>query len=55
MFRIVGLCVWFCTLFVAPPAVLADGKVALVVGNSAYQNAGLLANPANDAEGMAGY
>ncbi len=27
----------------------ADKRVALVIGNSAYQNAGKLANPANDA------
>src|SRR4051794_38590735 len=30
-------------------AAQADGKVALVIGNSAYQNVGPLANPANDA------
>lgn len=54
MFRIVGLCVWFCSFLLFPSAVFADGKVALVIGNSAYQNAGPLANPANDAEGMGG-
>ena len=54
MFQIVGLCVWFCSFLLFPSAVFADGKVALVIGNSAYQNAGLLANPANDAEGKGG-
>jgi uncharacterized caspase-like protein len=34
-------------------AALADGKVALVIGNSAYQNVGRLANPANDAAAIA--
>ena len=32
---------------------LADGKVALVIGNSGYQNVGRLANPANDAAAIA--
>src|SRR4051794_24478984 len=31
----------------------ADGKVALVIGNSSYQNVGRLANPANDATAIA--
>ena len=30
----------------------AEGRVALVVGNSAYQNVGQLRNPKNDAEDM---
>jgi hypothetical protein len=33
--------------------VLAETRVALVIGNSAYKHAPVLANPRNDAEGMA--
>ena len=37
--------------FLSEPA-LADKRVALVIGNSAYQNVVKLANPANDAAAM---
>ena len=37
---------------VASPS-FAEKRVALVVGNSAYQNTQMLANPVNDAEDMA--
>ena len=33
----------------APSVVLADGRVALVVGNSTYAHIGRLPNPDNDA------
>lgn len=33
----------------APSVVLADGRVALVVGNSTYAHIGQLPNPDNDA------
>ena len=36
----------------APSVVLADGRVALVVGNSTYAHIGRLPNPENDAVGM---
>ena len=36
----------------APAVVFADGRVALVVGNSAYAHIGRLPNPANDAADM---
>jgi uncharacterized caspase-like protein len=36
-----------------PSRALAEKRVALVVGNSAYAHAGKLANPTNDAEDMA--
>ena len=36
-------------VFAAPSVVLADGRVALVVGNSAYTHIGRLPNPDNDA------
>ena len=36
----------------APAVVLADGRVALVVGNSAYDHIGRLPNPENDASDM---
>src|SRR5687767_5006852 len=40
-------------LFAGIPSSLAEKRVALVVGNSAYANVGRLANPANDASAMA--
>src|SRR5690348_7037473 len=42
---------WAC-LFLCQPA-LAGKRVALVIGNSAYQNVAKLANPAKDAEAVA--
>jgi uncharacterized caspase-like protein len=39
-------------MLLAAPA-LAETRVALVIGNSAYKHAPALANPKNDAEGMA--
>ena len=36
-------------MFVTPSVVLADGRVALVIGNSAYSEASRLPNPVNDA------
>lgn len=41
------------TLFLAPHPASAAKRVALVVGNSSYQNAPLLTNPANDAGAIA--
>ena len=38
--------------FVAPAVVFADGRVALVVGNSTYAHIGRLPNPDNDARDM---
>ena len=35
-----------------PSVVLADGRVALAVGNSTYAHIGRLPNPANDARDM---
>ena len=40
-------------VLVAPAVVLADGRVALVVGNSTYAHIGRLPNPENDAADMA--
>ena len=37
-----------CALY-APPAAQAESRVALVIGNSAYEHTNTLANPANDA------
>ena len=37
----------------APVVVLADGRVALVVGNSTYAHVGRLPNPENDAADIA--
>src|SRR5262245_31061870 len=42
-----------CSLLVASPTAQAQKRVALVIGNSAYQNAGLLDNPKNDATDIA--
>ena len=39
-------------VLVAPAVVLADGRVALVVGNSTYTHIGRLPNPQNDAADM---
>jgi uncharacterized caspase-like protein len=52
MFRLIGLCVAACGLALANATALAETRVALVVGNSAYQNAPALANPLNDAHDM---
>ncbi|OAF14955.1 caspase (peptidase) [Bradyrhizobium centrolobii] len=41
------------SLFLASQPAWATKRVALVVGNSSYQNAPLLPNPANDAEAIA--
>jgi hypothetical protein len=52
--RLVGaivLAICLCGLF-APPA-LAEKRVALLIGNSSYQNVSHLANPANDAAMLA--
>ena len=42
--------VWLTALFGQPA--LAEKRVALVIGNSAYQNVNPLANPTNDSEAM---
>ena len=42
----------FCTAIWADPA-FAERRVALIIGNSAYQNAPILANPERDARGIA--
>ena len=39
-------------VFAVPAVVLADGRVALVVGNSTYDHIGRLPNPDNDARDM---
>ena len=43
----------FVTLVVLPASALADRRVALVIGNSAYQNTVKLPNPRNDAADIA--
>src|ERR1700741_4490204 len=43
----------FLSLFSLIPAALAEKRVALVVGNSAYENSAQLPNPVNDARAMA--
>ena len=50
---VVGLVVATFTLAMAAASAHAEKRVALVIGNSAYENAGKLANPANDAADMA--
>jgi len=52
MRRLLVLCVVVCGLGWGKSAALAETRVALVVGNSAYQNAPALANPMNDARDM---
>src|SRR5262245_33391154 len=51
MLRLIALGVAACGLALANAAI-AQSRVALVVGNSAYQNAPALANPKNDAHDM---
>jgi hypothetical protein len=46
------IAVFILTCFLVTPA-LADGRIALVVGNSAYRNSPSLPNPHNDAEDVA--
>ena len=48
----VALLILFLTWTCSQPA-LADKRVALVIGNSAYQNVAKLGNPANDAAAVA--
>ena len=40
-------------LLLAPGALAQERRVALVVGNGAYRHASALANPGNDADGVA--
>jgi hypothetical protein len=40
-------------LLLAPAALAQERRVALVIGNSAYRHAAALANPGNDADGVA--
>jgi hypothetical protein len=47
------LCGLFAVLTMAIPDARAEKRVALVVGNGAYQNASSLPNPANDANAIA--
>ncbi|MGA7327505.1 MAG: caspase family protein [Rhodomicrobium sp.] len=51
LFRIIAA--WFVLLALAVLPVEAGKRVALVIGNSAYTQAGTLANPVNDAADMA--
>ena len=45
-------CLWACLLWFTAPA-LAETRVALVIGNSAFQNVPVLPNSKNDARLMA--
>jgi len=42
----------FLVLIISVQPAFAGKRVALVIGNSAYQNVNRLANPANDSEAM---
>ena len=44
-----GIMVAFVAMVMGPVPARADIKVALVIGNSKYQSADVLKNPANDA------
>jgi hypothetical protein len=52
--RVVGtIFFWaFCSICLLGQPALADKRVALVIGNSAYQNVAPLANPTNDSEAI---
>src|SRR5262245_66180112 len=49
---LIALGVVACGLALANTAAITETRVALIVGNSAYQNAPALANPLNDARDM---
>lgn len=49
----IRLIILACLPFIST-SVHAEGRVALVVGNAAYEHAGALANPVNDATDVAG-
>jgi hypothetical protein len=51
--RIFGILALVAMLFAVPKAAVADKRVALIIGNSAYQHGSALANPARDARAMA--
>ncbi len=44
---------WTALLLLSAGVAMAEGRVALVIGNSAYQHAGTLPNPVNDARSVA--
>jgi uncharacterized caspase-like protein len=48
-----GFVLGFLAAFAASPAAHAERRVALVIGNSAYENANMLRNPRNDAADIA--
>ena len=51
MFRaLIGIAI---VLFCSPAGAISEKRVALVIGNSAYQNASVLANPVRDAKAVA--
>jgi hypothetical protein len=51
--KLFGLILFAAVALACPPPASADKRVALVVGNSSYQHAPLLPNPANDAAAIA--
>jgi hypothetical protein len=51
--RLISMCAVILIWILAPLHAFAAGKVALVIGNGAYQNATPLPNPPNDAADMA--
>src|SRR5258708_15910401 len=53
MRRLVALCVALLAVCCASAPAFADKRVALVIGNSNYQNVVALTNPANDATAIA--
>ncbi|MGE3831761.1 MAG: caspase family protein, partial [Parvibaculaceae bacterium] len=53
MRRVAGLALLFLFLLLPAAAAQTGQRVALVIGNGTYQNAGTLANPVNDALDMA--
>src|ERR1700692_226584 len=53
MRRLAGLSAALLAICLASPSALAGKRVALVIGNSNYQNVVALTNPANDAAAIA--
>jgi uncharacterized caspase-like protein len=52
MRAVVSIVLAICSTWLFSQPALAEKRVALVMGNSAYQNVSRLANPANDSEAM---
>lgn len=51
-FALLGVAIVLLGVVVVSPALARDRRVALLIGNGAYQHAPRLSNPVNDAEAL---